>query len=106
MTGPDGVRRAAALALTIPAGWAKRALCAQADPDAWFPEKGQSAAIAIRVCGHCRSARSAWTTRCPEQTPGAGSLLASGVAPRRASASCSGSSGGRRRHDERYQTTE
>jgi WhiB family redox-sensing transcriptional regulator len=41
--------------VTIPERWAERALCAQADPDAWFPDKGQRdlAAIAVRICGHC-----------------------------------------------------
>lgn len=28
-------------------------LCAQADPDAWFPEKGQSTRPAQRVCEQC-----------------------------------------------------
>ena len=31
---------AIALAVAIPGRWAERALCAQADPDAWFPDKG------------------------------------------------------------------
>ena len=46
---------AAATGLTIPGPWAERALCAQADPDAWFPGKGQHAAAktATRICEHC-----------------------------------------------------
>ena len=55
MTRPDREWRGMALALTIPGRWAERALCAQADGDAWFPDKGQSdlAAAAKRICGHC-----------------------------------------------------
>lgn len=43
MTGP----------LTTPGAWAEQALCAQADPDAWFPEQGRTAAIARRICAAC-----------------------------------------------------
>lgn len=41
--------------LTIPGPWAERALCAQADGDAWFPDKGRSAlaVIAKQICGRC-----------------------------------------------------
>ena len=41
--------------LTIPGHWAEHALCAQADPDAWFPDKGRSApaVIAKQICGRC-----------------------------------------------------
>jgi WhiB family transcriptional regulator, redox-sensing transcriptional regulator len=57
MTPPDDARRAAAIttALTVPGRWAEQALCAQADPDAWFPSNGQRAlaAIATRICEHC-----------------------------------------------------
>jgi WhiB family transcriptional regulator, redox-sensing transcriptional regulator len=53
MTRRDGAARATTLA--IAGRWAERALCAQADPDAWFPYKGQRglAAIATRTCGRC-----------------------------------------------------
>jgi WhiB family redox-sensing transcriptional regulator len=34
-------------------GWTEFALCAQADPDAWFPERGRIAAAARRICGTC-----------------------------------------------------
>lgn len=34
-------------------GWAASALCAQADPEAWFPEKGSSTRSAKRVCMRC-----------------------------------------------------
>lgn len=30
-----------------------RALCAQADPDEWFPGKGGSVRMAKRICGTC-----------------------------------------------------
>jgi WhiB family redox-sensing transcriptional regulator len=41
--------------LPLPGRWAEQALCAQADPDAWFPTKGQHALAktAIRVCRAC-----------------------------------------------------
>ena len=39
----------------LPGRWAERALCAQADPDAWFPTKGQHAIAktATRICRQC-----------------------------------------------------
>ncbi|HEX2318945.1 MAG TPA: WhiB family transcriptional regulator [Streptosporangiaceae bacterium] len=33
--------------------WAQDALCAQADPDAWFPEQGRTANMARRICAAC-----------------------------------------------------
>lgn len=33
--------------------WQDRALCAQTDPEAFFPEKGGSTRAAVRVCGAC-----------------------------------------------------
>lgn len=33
--------------------WQEQALCAQSDPDAWFPEKGASTREAKRICGRC-----------------------------------------------------
>jgi WhiB family transcriptional regulator, redox-sensing transcriptional regulator len=35
------------------AGWQDRALCAQTDPDAFFPEKGGSTREAKKVCRGC-----------------------------------------------------
>ncbi len=35
------------------AGWQDRALCAQTDPEAFFPEKGGSTREAKRVCRSC-----------------------------------------------------
>lgn len=40
--------------LTItPEAWTRDALCAQVDPDAFFPEAGAHARDAKRVCGAC-----------------------------------------------------
>ncbi len=33
--------------------WQERALCSEADPDSFFPEKGGSTREAKRVCGRC-----------------------------------------------------
>ena len=35
------------------AGWQERALCAQTDPEAFFPEKGGSTREAKRICQGC-----------------------------------------------------
>jgi WhiB family transcriptional regulator, redox-sensing transcriptional regulator len=56
MTRPGGAQpRATATALAVPGRWAERALCAQADPDAWFPDKGhrELARLAKRICARC-----------------------------------------------------
>jgi WhiB family transcriptional regulator, redox-sensing transcriptional regulator len=37
----------------IDLGWADRALCAQTDPDAFYPEKGKSTTAAKRTCMAC-----------------------------------------------------
>ena len=34
-------------------GWQDRALCAQTDPEAFFPEKGGSTREAKRICSGC-----------------------------------------------------
>jgi len=41
--------------MTIPGRWADEALCAQADPDAWFPDRNQreNIQLAKRICGRC-----------------------------------------------------
>lgn len=36
-----------------PPEWTTDALCAQADPEAWYPEKGGSSARAKAICGGC-----------------------------------------------------
>lgn len=33
--------------------WRDAALCAQVDPDRWFPDKGGATNAAIRVCKRC-----------------------------------------------------
>ncbi|MGW8565688.1 WhiB family transcriptional regulator [Isoptericola sp. NPDC055881] len=38
---------------TLTAEQTEMALCAQADPEAWFPEKGGSTRTAKAVCAHC-----------------------------------------------------
>jgi hypothetical protein len=43
-------------------GWQERALCAQTDPEAFFPEKGGSTREAKRSAAAARSAPSAWGT--------------------------------------------
>jgi WhiB family transcriptional regulator, redox-sensing transcriptional regulator len=34
-------------------GWAEQALCAQADPEAWFPERATPAPVAKAICARC-----------------------------------------------------
>jgi WhiB family redox-sensing transcriptional regulator len=56
MTWPGAARPGAAgTALAVPGRWAARALCTQADPDAWFPDKGQRelTQLAKRICARC-----------------------------------------------------
>jgi hypothetical protein len=36
-----------------PQPWADQALCAEVDPELWFPEKGESARPAKQVCARC-----------------------------------------------------
>lgn len=38
---------------TIPPPWTTQALCAQADPDAWYPEKGEIPFAAKQICRTC-----------------------------------------------------
>jgi WhiB family redox-sensing transcriptional regulator len=33
--------------------WEKAALCAQVDPELWFPERGHSTLHAKQICGRC-----------------------------------------------------
>lgn len=39
--------------LDAPPAWVERALCAQTDPEAFFPEKGGSTRQAKKVCRAC-----------------------------------------------------
>ena len=56
----DGSRRtlaaislAQALGVTGTGDWWSKALCAETDPEAFFPEKGGSVRAAKRVCARC-----------------------------------------------------
>ena len=53
-TDPAAAEALAALAVEDgPQVWQAEALCATADPDAWFPERGDSVQEAKRICGMC-----------------------------------------------------
>jgi WhiB family transcriptional regulator, redox-sensing transcriptional regulator len=39
--------------LGLPGRWAERALCAQADPDTWYPDNHAQAVAATRICATC-----------------------------------------------------
>ena len=39
--------------ILAPGEWAAQALCAQTDPEIFFPEQGQSANAAIAICDDC-----------------------------------------------------
>ncbi len=39
--------------LTLPPAWVSAALCAQTDPEAFFPEKGGNPEPARRICAQC-----------------------------------------------------
>ena len=50
-------------------GWQDHALCAQVDPELWFPEKGESSRPAKRICQRCpvqAECRSAALARCEQ----------------------------------------
>ena len=51
--GVPGVRRPVEVDEENPLGWQTDALCAQTDPEAFFPEKGGSTRDAKRICGSC-----------------------------------------------------
>ena len=51
--GVPGVRRPAATDADSTLAWQADALCAQTDPEAFFPEKGGSTRDAKRVCTGC-----------------------------------------------------
>ncbi len=42
--------------VTIDTSWQDDALCAQSDPEAFFPEKGGSTREAKKICGRCPAA--------------------------------------------------
>ena len=47
MTGPD------VLNITAPPAWMTGGVCAQVDPELWFPEKGGSTREAKALCARC-----------------------------------------------------
>lgn len=51
--GVPGVRRATVNEDDTALGWQADALCAQTDPEAFFPEKGGSTRDAKRICTTC-----------------------------------------------------
>ncbi|GAA1647747.1 WhiB family transcriptional regulator [Microbacterium flavum] len=51
--GVPGVRRPAEADADTALGWQADALCAQTDPEAFFPEKGGSTRDAKRICTSC-----------------------------------------------------
>jgi WhiB family redox-sensing transcriptional regulator len=51
--GVPGVRRAAPVEEESTLSWQSDALCAQTDPEAFFPEKGGSTRDAKRICTTC-----------------------------------------------------
>jgi WhiB family redox-sensing transcriptional regulator len=57
MTRPDDARPGAPIAtgLTIPGKWTQQALCAQAYPDGWYPDRNQRELIQLakRICACC-----------------------------------------------------
>ena len=62
--GVPGVRRPVEADDENPLGWQTDALCAQTDPEAFFPEKGGSTRDAKRICTPATCATSASSTRC------------------------------------------
>ncbi len=53
-SGPRMPTRRSTPALTAPLAWQQHALCAQTDPEAFFPEKGGSTREAKAVCQACQ----------------------------------------------------
>ena len=51
--GVPGVRRHTEVEEDNPLAWQTDALCAQTDPEAFFPEKGGSTRDAKRICTSC-----------------------------------------------------
>ena len=43
--------------------WRERALCAEVDPELWFPESGEPNLAAKLICGRCEVRASAWRSR-------------------------------------------
>lgn len=67
-----GTRRPAPDLGTEPPDWTRDALCAQIDPDLWFPSKGYSNLAAKAVCTHCEVRVECLTTAMAAEGPTAG----------------------------------
>lgn len=50
---PDPAPTRTAMALFIDQPWVDQALCAQTDPELWFPEKGGATHVAKATCAQC-----------------------------------------------------
>lgn len=57
MTDLDPLRADLAALLPAARDWHKGALCAQTDPELFFPEKGVGINVALRICGQCEVRR-------------------------------------------------
>lgn len=86
--------------------WAERALCAEADPDAWYPEHHVQALVAKRIFAACPVHVQCLEYALPGADTGAGSRPASGAALPRVSAPDYASLGRRLQHDESAQRQE
>ena len=62
--GVPGVRRPSVADEDTALAWQADALCAQTDPEAFFPEKGGSTRDAKRICTRATCAASASSTPC------------------------------------------
>jgi WhiB family redox-sensing transcriptional regulator len=51
--GVPGVRQLRVVEEENPLAWQSDSLCAQTDPEAFFPEKGGSTRDAKKICGSC-----------------------------------------------------
>ena len=52
-TQPEPAPARTAMALFIDQPWVDQALCAQTDPELWFPEKGGATHVAKATCAQC-----------------------------------------------------
>ena len=76
--------------------WQDRALCAQTDPEAFFPEKGGSTREAKRICLGCEVRDGAWSTHWPTTSVSASGAVSPSASAVASSAASSRPSSGRR----------
>jgi WhiB family redox-sensing transcriptional regulator len=50
---PAGGRRAVPVVVPLPEPWVVDAVCAETDPEAFFPNKGESTSAAKAICAAC-----------------------------------------------------